>query len=131
MRTATRAFLATLALWFGPTHGVETDDPEKQFDVETTEHLLKACTWDENDSFHGRALTYCIGYITAAYHYDYALNKGRKTGDRITCPPEDSATLKQAMGVFVTWARAHPEFQNELAVEGVMRSANAQWPCRK
>ncbi len=131
MRIATWAILATWVLWSGLTYGLDAEDLQQHFDVETTEHLLQACTWDEKDAFYGRALTYCLGYITATYHYDYALNKGQQKGDRITCPPEESATLMQAMRVFINWARAHPQFRKELAVEGVMRSANAKWPCKK
>ena len=100
---------------------------EEPFEMLTTADLLEACT--TSDPQHEREVSFCLGYVSAALHYDYAVAEA-KYMERIACPPADTE-LVDAAKVFVTWAEAHPEHGGEIPVEGVMRAAEEAWPCEQ
>ena len=97
------------------------------FEIKTTQDLLRACSWPEEDALHARAISFCYGYLLSAVHYDAALHHNNKK-NRIVCPDE-TTSLKQVVETFVGWAEKHPQYMGELPVEGVMRAANSRWPC--
>lgn len=98
------------------------------FLLKTTRDLYQACTISEDNAFHDKATAFCYGYMLSAFHYDAALHQ-RKKEERLVCPEPDTSLL-DLVAAFRHWAEQNPQYLNELPVEGVMRSAMQQWPCR-
>ena len=99
------------------------------FEIKTTRDLHRACTWPKDEPLHGRAVSFCYGYLLSAVHYDAALHHGNDQ-NRIVCP-DQTTSLLQVVETFVAWSERHPELMDELPVEGVMRAAGSRWPCGK
>ena len=103
--------------------GFSLDD----FDVDDGGDLLDICTLDESHINHWEAQSFCYGYFQGGADFHRALVSGEQHGP-ITCPPAD-ATIRDGVRVFVDYARAHPEYQGEAAMDLVFRAVIEEWPC--
>jgi hypothetical protein len=92
----------------------------------TTASLAEACASEGRDMAGATAIGYCRGFMTGAGQYDREISQNRPA---IFCLPDPSPTFEAAQTSFVAWARANPQFANELAVDGLMRWAAATYPC--
>ncbi|MFL5258046.1 MAG: Rap1a/Tai family immunity protein [Rhodopila sp.] len=92
----------------------------------TTASLAEACANEGRDMAGATEVGYCRGFMTGAGQYDREIYQGRSA---IFCMPDPSPTFEAAQASFVAWARANPQFANELAVDGLMRWAAATYPC--
>jgi hypothetical protein len=102
------------------------------FDLKTTRDLLDVCTTPEGDPIRQQAIHYCVGFLEGAVEYHDALSSHRDM-KRLTCYPTGT-TREDGARVFVRWARAHQEdrkLMSEAPVIGLMRSLNAEWPCKE
>jgi hypothetical protein len=107
--------------------GVTTDD----FLLRTTRNLINLCSASEKDPQHREAIHMCHGYLVGAFHYHQAaVSLGR---ERLVCLPEKGAapTRNEAIAMFVEWAKARPEYMQELPVETEFRFLTEKWPCKK
>jgi hypothetical protein len=123
-RSATGLLLA-LTLLLPAAAGAAVD--EEDFKADTTEDLVQLCTASEDDPKKEEAVHFCHGYLVGAYDYHMAESSGPEV-ERLVCVPE-SVTQNQAVGLFVRWANAHPEYKNELPVETFFRFMITSWPC--
>ena len=98
------------------------------FQIKYTRDLYEACSMGPDNAFYDKGKAFCYGYILSAFHYDLALHQG-KDSKRLVCPEPDT-TLLDVVAAFRHWVEQNPRYLEELPVEGVMRSAMAQWPCR-
>ncbi|PPQ33894.1 hypothetical protein CCS01_13195 [Rhodopila globiformis] len=64
--------------------------------------------------------------MTGAGQYNREISQNRP---EFLCLPDPSPTFEAAQASFVAWARANPQYANELAVDGLMRWAAATYPC--
>jgi hypothetical protein len=127
MRRQILATVLALALWPSLASAVEVSI----FHLKTTRDLLDACTTPESDAVHKEAIHYCVGFLAGAVGYHNALSE-HKDMKRLTCYP-DGTTREDGVRVFVAWAQARQgdgKVMNEVPVIGLMRSLNAQWPCK-
>lgn len=107
----------------------ETLEAEAEdFTIKHTRDLYKACSMDQDNPFYDKGKAFCYGYILSAFHYDLALHQ-RKDSGRLICPKPDT-TLLDIVAAFRHWVDQNPQYLDELPVEGVVRSAMEQWPCR-
>lgn len=98
------------------------------YQVGTAQDLLDICTLDSSQTDYNEARSFCYGYLEGgrAYHdglvalEDYAA---------IVCPPRN-ATRRDAAGIFVAFATAHPEHMGKPAMQIVVRALAEKWPCR-
>jgi Rap1a immunity proteins len=106
--------------------GLTTDD----FLVKTTENLINLCAASEKDPQHREAIHMCHGYLLGALHYhEAAVSFGRQ---RLVCLPEKGRPSRdEAVAMFVEWAKARPQYMNELPVETEFRFLIEKWPCKK
>ena len=119
-----------LCLCFSLIGAVAANDTDAgKFQIKTTQDLYKACSWSKEDGFYARATAFCYGYILAALHYDAALNNLGEQ-ERIFCPSETTSLL-DVVDEFKAWSKTNPDRMQELPVEGVMRSANSKWSCKR
>lgn len=116
-----------LALWPSLALAVEVS----VFHLKTTRDLLDVCAAPESDATRTQAIHYCVGFLAGAVGYHNALSE-HKDMKRLTCYP-DGTTREDGVRAFVAWARARQDdtkLMNEAPVIGLMRSLNAQWPCK-
>ncbi|HDK38441.1 MAG TPA: hypothetical protein ENG92_05440 [Thiolapillus brandeum] len=111
-----------------PVMALEKETTAREFLSDTTRHLYDACTTSRDDALYARATAFCYGYVLSALHYDAALHQRTKE-ERLFCPKPDTSLL-DVVAAFRHWVELNPQYHDELPVEGVMRSAMSQWPCR-
>ncbi len=113
-------------LWVNVTKAVTKED----FLVKNTKSLLNLCNAKPDDPLFVPAIHFCEGYLVGAFHYYVAANRGPE-GKKLVCFPDPPPTRDQTVKMFIEWANAHPEYNNELPVETEFRFLMQKWPCRK
>ncbi len=126
MRWKIVAFLLTaLSIVSQPVFAVN----ERDFLVQTTGDLMNLCTVSENDPLKEEAIHFCHGYLVGAYHYYKASTTG--PGERqLVCLPEPPPSREKAISMFIEWAKAHPQYKDELPVDTEFRFLMETWPCK-
>ena len=102
---------------------------EKDFEVKTTQNLIDLCTAAPKDPLYNQALNFCHGYLVGAYQY-YAAAAAGPEGVTLVCFPENPPTRNEAIGMFVEWAKAHPQYMGEKPVDTEFRFLMETWPCK-
>jgi hypothetical protein len=128
MRRSSVALALGLALapWtsWAATDGYTLED----YQLRTSGDLLDLCTLDESHPNHWEARAFCLGYFTGGIHLHDALAASPEFA-RIACAPVH-ATRNDVVAVFVAYATANPEYQEEKPMDTVFRAVNDQWPCQ-
>ncbi len=125
----TRFFLGTVA---GAVMAVVAGSASEaanaeNFQVKNLQDLIDLCAVQRGDPVAVQAIHFCQGYLTGVYHYHQALTTDGRA--RVFCPTGTLPTRDEAVAMFVTWGRAHPQHGAEPAVDGVFRWAVEMWPC--
>ncbi|MEG6549256.1 Rap1a/Tai family immunity protein [Desulfocurvibacter africanus] len=102
---------------------------EEDFLVKTTEDLIDLCTVSESDELDEEAIHFCHGYLVGAYHY-YKASTAGPDAEPLVCPPEPPPSREAVVSMFIEWAKAHPQYMNELPVETEFRFLTETWPCK-
>ena len=102
---------------------------EKDFEVQTTQNIINLCTVAPDDPLYQQAINFCHGYLEGAYHYYEAVSSGPK-GIKFVCPPDPRPSRNEAIGMFIEWAKAHPQYLKETPVETEFRFLMEKWPCK-
>lgn len=100
----------------------------ENFEVKTTKNLLDLCTTVPEDPLYAQAIHFCHGYLVGAYHYYHASVSGPNAVP-IVCMPEKRPTRNETIQMFIEWAKAHPQYWNEMPVETEFRFLTEKWPC--
>ena len=103
---------------------------EQDFVVDTTNDLIELCTASKTDPLHKEAVNFCLGFLVGAYHYHVAEHSGPE-GKRLACPPDPPPPRAEVASMFVDWAKNHPEYMNEEAVETWFRFLIETYPCER
>jgi hypothetical protein len=103
---------------------------EEDFKVEQTEDLLDLCSTSPDNPLYQGAIHFCHGYLVGAYHYYTAVAAG-PDGTNLVCFPDPPPSRETIIAMFIEWAKAHPEYMNELPVETEFRFLMEKWPCTK
>ncbi|MGR8980818.1 MAG: Rap1a/Tai family immunity protein [Gammaproteobacteria bacterium] len=120
--------LTLLTLLFaGPANAIVTED---DFVALKTQNIINLCTASPQDIHYREAIHFCQGYLVGAFHY-YAAESANKPELQMVCYPNPRPSRNVAVGMFVAWAKKHPEFMNELPVETEFRFLTETWPCKK
>ena len=102
---------------------------EADFETKTTRNLINLCTAAPDDPRYREAIHFCYGYLVGAYDYYKAQTSG-PDGRPFVCPPDPPPTRNQAIQMFIEWAKAHPQYMNEVPVETEFRFLMEKWPCQ-
>jgi hypothetical protein len=94
-----------------------------------TGDLAALCGAGAQDPMHTAALNWCHGFIVGAGQYHRSVADAGSGPKSLFCLPTPEPTLEQARVAFVAWARAHPQYATERAVDGLSRFAAEAWPC--
>ena len=104
---------------------------DEDFEVKTTQSLLKLCTVSANDPRSQQAIHFCHGYLVGAYDYHIAASQGPDAEKRLVCFPKPAPTRNEAVAMFVEWAKARPQYMKEAPVETEFRFLIEKWPCKR
>ncbi len=103
---------------------------EEDFVAGTTQNLMNLCTASVDDPLYHQAVNFCHGYLVGAFQY-YAAAAAGPDGVKLVCFPEQPPTRNQAIGMFIDWAKVHPQYMQERPVETEFRFLMETWPCAK
>jgi hypothetical protein len=100
---------------------------EQALHLNTTRDLYTLCSVQPGQPLYERSVAFCIGYVTGVMQYHAAIAKGPSIRPLI-CPGRELARF-EVVKQFLDWAPAHPQYMGAPPVEGLARSAVAEWPC--
>ncbi len=103
---------------------------EEDFVVDTTGDLVELCIAPKSDPLHREAVNFCVGFLVGAYHYHVAEHAGPK-GKWLVCPPDPPPSRGEVGAMFADWAKKHPEYMDEEAVETWFRFLIEKYPCNR
>jgi len=103
---------------------------EKDFEANTTKNIINLCTASPDDPLYQQAINFCHGYLVGAYHYYEASTSGKK-GFQLVCKPDPGPSRNESISMFIDWAKAHPQHNDEPAVETEFRFLMDKWPCNR
>jgi len=124
MRRLALIVAATAWLWSPPALAVSTED----FLIVDTQDAIDICTTPESDPMYAPAIAFCHGYLVGAYQYHVALHAGPKAKP-VVCLPDPPPTRVQAIEQFIAWAKAHPQYAKDRAVESLVKFLTEKYPC--
>ena len=76
------------------------------------------------------AIHFCHGYGIGAWHYYVATTKPSSPTE-IVCLSDPKPTRDEALAQYVAWARAHPQYLGEPAVDNLFRFLESTFPCTR
>jgi hypothetical protein len=98
----------------------------EDFTLQTTRDLVNVCSTPEDDPMRVAAIHFCEGYLVGAFQ---VYQKAIAPTTRLVCMSQPP-TRDQGVAMFVEWAKAHPQYMNDSAVDGLFRFLSEGWPCR-
>ena len=120
------AVFATLSL---PAPALADETLVESFRLSDARALVTTCSVPEEHALHPRANAFCLGYITGAMQFYGAAIKSPDVNPFV-CAPEGLSRVS-LRDVFLDWARANPQRLDEPAIEGLVRAAVAEFPCKR
>ncbi|WP_045226571.1 Rap1a/Tai family immunity protein [Methyloterricola oryzae] len=130
MKSSKRRWLclsAAAAILAAGDSGAVTQD---NFLAQTTQDMVELCTAAPDDPLYVAATHFCQGYLVGVYRYQEDLYS-RPGLTPLVCPPDPKPTRTEAIAMYITWAKAHPEYKNERPVDTAMKYLVENWPCKK
>jgi len=98
------------------------------FRLRTGANLVELCGLPGGDPLYIRAMEFCDGYLTGAYHY---YNSTEPASNRFVCPPNPVPRPTKVMQAYVAWAKANPQYLDEPPVDTLFRFLARSYPCKK
>ena len=102
---------------------------ENDFKPRTTQNIINLCTVAPDDPFYHQAINFCHGYLVGAFHYYLASTSG-PDAIKLVCFPDPPPSRNDAIRMFIDWAKAHPQYLEEIPVETEFRFLMETWPCK-
>jgi hypothetical protein len=90
-------------------------------------NLVDICTVDTTSEAYPATLGFCYGFFEGAVRYHEAIS-GASNVRELVCPPEGT-TRKQAVEVFISYMREHPQYLAEGSIDAIFRALMERWPC--
>ena len=100
------------------------------FEVKNAGDLVAVCTTPPSDPNYAAAVHFCHGYVVGAYHYYESLVTAPMY-QPLFCPDDKQQPRDQFIKDFVTWAKAHPQYNKDLAVHVLFKYMIDRWPCTR
>lgn len=125
-----RSLLRCLPLLTAFGSGTASAVEESHFEVKNAADLIAVCTTAPGDSKYTAALHFCHGYVVGAYHYYESLVTAPMY-QPLFCPDDKQQPRDRFIKDFIAWAKAHPQYNNELAVHVLFKYMIERWPCTR
>jgi hypothetical protein len=98
--------------------------------VQSTSDLAAVCDPGWSGVPRLEAIAYCQGFLTAFGQHHALLNPRGGSMRPLFCLPTPEPTIAQSGIAFAAWARSNPRHGGEPALDGLLRWAQATYPCR-
>lgn len=102
---------------------------QDNFLARDTNDIIELCSVQADDPLYTAAVHFCHGYLVGAYQYQEALHSGPGRTP-LVCPPDPKPSRNQAIAEFIAWAKSHPEYGRERAVNTMFKYLIERWPCK-
>lgn len=97
--------------------------------VQTVSDLAAVCDPSRTGVPRLEAIAYCQGFLTSAGQYHALMHPTGGPVRPLFCVPNPGPSIAQAGIAFAGWARANPNRGGEPALDGLLRWAQATYPC--
>jgi len=97
--------------------------------VSTVRDLAAVCDPSWGGVPRLEAIAYCQGFLTAAGQYHTLLYPASGPVRPIFCVPNPGPTIAESGIAFAAWARSNGQYMREPALDGLLRWAQATFPC--
>jgi Rap1a immunity proteins len=97
--------------------------------VQTASELAAVCDPAWGGVPRVEAIVYCQGFLTGFGQYHALLHPRGGPARPLFCVPVPGPTIAQSGIAFAAWTRASPQHGNEPALDGLLRWAQASFPC--
>ncbi|CAO3424794.1 Rap1a/Tai family immunity protein [Azospirillum doebereinerae] len=126
-----RAFAAATVLTATVAASAQTApaSSEGDFQVKTTNDLVRLCEAKPVDPTGIAALHFCQGFAVGAYQY-HQIAVAAEHRRPLFCAPNPPPSRNEAITDFIAWARQNPNQLNTPPVEGMFRFLAQHYPCR-
>ncbi len=103
--------------------------PPQVTHVQSVAELAAVCDPQSHGVPRLEAIAYCQGFLTSAGQYHALLNPQGVATRPLFCVPNPGPTIAQSGIAFARWARENPDRAREPALDGLLRWAQASFPC--
>jgi hypothetical protein len=97
--------------------------------VQTAADLAAVCDPSWSGVPRLEAIAYCQGFLTSAGQYHTQLHPAGGRVRPLYCLPTPGPTIAQSGIAYAAWVRANPAHSSEPALDGLLRWAQATFPC--
>lgn len=118
------AALGVVCVLGSPVIAVEPSN----FDATTTRDLVALCSDQPGDALYPEAKQFCYGFLAGVAQFHRSMVNGNGI-QPIACPQQE-VTRAELATVFLDWAKANPQSNQELPAQSLRRAAAAKWPCK-
>lgn len=99
------------------------------FEVRNNADLVAVCSTQTSDPNYVAAIHFCHGFAIGYYRYYESLMREGKYFNPIFCIP-DGVTRNQAVSAFVSFSKAHPDYDQAMVGDAVMKFLVETYPCK-
>lgn len=110
------------------TSGAAIATESSTFQMSNADDLVRICSVAPSDPFYANATGFCHGILFGSYRFYDSWVSAEK---RFVCPPTPAQTRAEVMNGFVAWARSHPQYMKDPAVDTLFRYLAEAYPCKK
>ncbi len=96
--------------------------------VQTARELGSVCDPQTTGVPRLEAIAYCQGFMTGFGQYHALTHPAGRPG-QLFCVPNPGPSIAQSGIAFARWTRENPQHAGEPALDGVLRWAEASFPC--
>lgn len=104
------------------------DTVVESFELNDANALVTACTVPADNPLYQTAKGFCLGYMTGAMQL-YRAAAASPNVKNFVCPGH-LVSRAEMRDVFLEWAAANPQRLSEPAIDALLRSAVAKFPCQ-
>jgi hypothetical protein len=97
--------------------------------VQTTAELAAICDPSSTGVPRLEAIAYCQGFLTSAGQYHALMNPPGSPMRPLFCVPNPGPSIAESGIALARWVRENPSHANEPALDGMLRWAQASFPC--
>ena len=98
------------------------------YKLTTAADLAKVCSTPASARDAVAATAFCHGVLAGSYGYFVATTPA---ADRFVCPPTPAVTRAHVAMAFSDWVKAHPQYENQGAIDALFRFAAEAYPCKR
>ena len=100
----------------------------ENFRLETLGDFTALCGVSADDPNAAAAIHMCHGFVVGVSQFHQLFDRALEGS--IYCIEEDERPSRDAaIGMLLAWSKAHPEFDSEVPIEGVLKWAADSYPC--